>query len=363
MADVEIRRLDDGTVRITGAPDPQGPDFTRAVLDASGAHLVWPDVTDLGLPNADVHDLPRAQEWLWAVYGERVAKACAAGETGPVAAEDTDLARVAARLAFGHWAARWWPASHLDGIPALAPDLLGVELAALTYQCQQLLDGSADDLLAELIEEHQSAVEPLIGWPPAEPVLRLVDEAADSLGLDGEPLRRLRSALDRPPVDAPVPLLARPEEYSLAAGDTGPATGRVIARGSGVNDWRRYPPGFVDAAEGAVSWTARAIGARRQVEVDAVAGDLPPAAGMLLAADVRVADTAIRVPLARHDDRWTGRADLTASGPIEVGVLLPGFDPGIDDDTRADREAVRALARRRLAGATDPFLAEIVAGA
>ncbi|MFD9075362.1 hypothetical protein ACFVZ2_36005, partial [Streptomyces lasiicapitis] len=37
--------------------------------------------------------------------------------------------------------------------------------------------------------------------------------------------------------------------------------------------------------------------------------------------------------------------------PVEVGVLLPGFDPGAGPAGRADRDAVRALARRRLAAA------------
>lgn len=347
MATVEVVRSADGDIRITAVPDPGGPDFTRAVLDVAGALLVWPDVADLGLPNADVHDPGQAQRWLWAVYGEEVALACAARETARVPVTGTALAVTAARLAFGHWAARWWPASHLDGIPALAPDVLGLELAALSYQCQELLDGSPDDLVAELIGEHRAALGTLIGWPEAEPVLRLVREAADNIGLD---LVEEKSAEGRP-------------EYALAAGGPGVAGGRVIARGSGVNDWRRYPPGLVDASEGAVSWAARAIGARRLVEVDAVAGELVPSADTRPAAEVRVDGAAIRLPLARHDDQWTGRADLAASGRIEVGVLLPGFDPGAGEDTRADREAIRALVRRRLSEPTDPFLAEIVAGA
>lgn len=50
----------------------------------------------------------------------------------------------------------------------------------------------------------------------------------------------------------------------------------MIARGSGTNDWCRYPPGFVDAAENAVSWTAYALGADRRIEVEVVAGIAAP---------------------------------------------------------------------------------------
>lgn len=409
--EVQVTRAGDGTVRVGG--EPAGPAFTRAVLDVAGAVLTWPVLGEPGLPTAEVHDAGRAQQWLWALYGERVAVAvhrCAAGEPGvvTVAAEVTGLAGSAARLALGHWAARWWPASYVDGIPALEPDVLGLELASLTHQCQQFFDGSGDqtdDCVAELIEEHQAALDPLIHWWRAAPrpaatarrlesVLRLVAGAADGAGPDGPALRRLRSALDPapapgldPPADLDRPagapldlgaLFAGPGEYALTAGGPLVAGGRVIARGSGNNDWLRYPPGFVDAAEEAVSWTARAAGAHRRIEVEVVAGATAPAAALLVA-EVRVnGGPADRVPLARREDMWTGRADLdlpTDAVPpgIEVGVLLPGFDPGPGaPGDAAHRDTVRALARRRLAGAArplpyaayaGPFLAEIAAAA
>jgi hypothetical protein len=186
-------------------------------------------------------------------------------------------------------------------------------------------------------------------------------------------------------------LFDRRDGYALAAGDTPGAGGRVIARGSGTNDWRRYPPGFVDAAEHAVSWTARALGARRRVEAEAVAHPAAPTAGATLAAEVHVdGGGPYRIPLTRRDDVWTGHADLTPqlstgalSPRVEVGVLLPGFDPGRRGapEAAADRgrrDAVRALVRRRLAAAATPpaqddrplfddcsapFLAETVAAA
>lgn len=395
MVDVDVSRTDDGTIRISDGRDDNGPDFIRAVLDVAGGVLLWPDVAALGLPAADVYDARRAQQWVWAFYGERAAvavHACAAGRADElrVPAEVTGLAHTAARLAFGHWAARWWPASYLDRIPALAPDLLGLELAALTYQCQQMFDEfSDDDRVGELIDEHQAALDPLVRWWRTVPgetglarsidgVLRLIDAAADSVGLDGEALRALQSTLGQTAAGVSAAsvelatLFARRGDYALAAGDPGVTGGRLIARGLGVNDWRRYPPGFVDAAEDAVSWVTRAIGARRQIEVGVVAGVLPPAGGVLLAAEARVAGGATnRIPLERRDDLWTGRIDLdipaTGDARIELGVLLPGFDPGAGGNGRVHRDAVRTLARRRLAAAvrptepTEAFLAEVVA--
>lgn len=397
---------DDGTIRILATSPVGGPDFTRAVLDVAGAVLTWPVLGDAGLPTAEIHDVTRAQQWLWAVYGERAAAAvhaCATGELTEVRVpvDLTPLAGSVARLGLGHWAARWWPASHLDGIPALQPDVLGLELAALTHECQQLFDDEGDqpdDCVAELIGDHQVALDPLIQWwhatPPSsdtahrlESVLRSVDDAADGAGLDGEDLRRLRSALDRPRPDGtsvdPASLFVRHDEYALAAGEPLVTGGRLIARGAGTNDWRRYPPGFVDASESAVSWTARALGARRQIEVEVVAHIAAPVTAVPLAAEVRVNDgPPNRMPLSRRVDVWTGRADLDLPASeteprIELGVLLPGFDPGPGSEGGAERDAIRALVRRRLAaaaaaqpdalnsppydGTSGPFLAEIAA--
>ncbi|KQX26953.1 hypothetical protein ASD97_38780 [Streptomyces sp. Root63] len=389
-----VTRVEDGTVRIAGPS--VGPAFTRAVLEVAGAVLTWPVLGPAGLPAAEIHDVGQAQQWLWAVYGERAAAAVDAVASGTPTAEltlperPTALAGSAARLALGHWTADWWPTSYLDGIPALEPDVLGLELAALTHECQQLLHESAELDGLELLEEHLAALDPLIRWrqsadPPRrlDRVLRLTDDAADNAGLDGEALRHLRSALDQDhrPTATPLDLaelFLRHKEFTLAAGALRTASGRVIARGSGTNDWCRYPPGFVDAAENAVSWTAYALGADRRIEVEVVAGIAAPVGGVHLAAEVHVdGSPPNRVPLARRDDVWTGRVDLdipaSTTPSMEVGILLPGFDPGPGADHRAAREAVRGLARHRLGVATaphdskaahpEPFLAEIAAAA
>ncbi|MFJ2787257.1 MULTISPECIES: hypothetical protein [unclassified Streptomyces] len=411
-----------------GRPDERvaAPEFAQAVLDVAGAVLVRPVLGAPGPPVAEIHDPVRAQQWLWALYGERVAAAVhavragsapygpagghggspGAGARGAVAgngihdadapgkrapgvrvpAESSALAGAAARLGLAHWAARWWPASYGDGVAVLEPGLLALESAALTHRCQQLFDDGGDqpdDCAAELIGAHPGALGPLLQWWRAEPrttdtarhldgVLRLIVDAADCAGLDGTELRELRSALERghdqgrtgAPADLGA-LFARRSGYALAAGAPALSGGRVIARGYGTNDWCRYPPGLVDASEEAVSWTARAVGARRLVEIEAVAHVAAPVTGVPLVAEIAVnGGGPLRVPLARRDDLWTGRAEVdlgagpSGAGPapphVRVGVLLPGFDPGAGPAASAGRAAVRALARRRLAAAALP---------
>lgn len=150
---VRVALAEDGTVRVTAgradAVRATGLAFDRAVLGVAGAVLTWPVLGPPGLPDAEIHDVGRAQQWLWTVYGETVAgtvdaagmvheaRAGATDEPGtvdgagagtvgatgasapvsvPVTAPAVDaragaLAGSAARLALGHWAARWWPAS------------------------------------------------------------------------------------------------------------------------------------------------------------------------------------------------------------------------------------------------------------
>ncbi|WP_264349557.1 hypothetical protein [Streptomyces milbemycinicus] len=143
---IHVAQGADGTIRVAaGSPvfthddvDAPGPDFARSVLDVAGAVLVWPILGEPRPPVAEVHDVGRALEWLWAVYGEPTAAAvhaCAAGggEVSPVPVDLGALAGAAARLGLAHWAARWWPASYTDGIAVLEPDVLGLESAALTH--------------------------------------------------------------------------------------------------------------------------------------------------------------------------------------------------------------------------------------
>ncbi|MFL1440103.1 hypothetical protein [Nocardiopsis protaetiae] len=365
MTDVEITAVEGGvTVAVVDRPAAP-PVFASSVVDAEGGLLTWPDVTTTDLPDAHLDDVSAAQGWLWDLYGPDTARAVAAAGTAPVRvpADPGDLARPLAALALGHWAARWWPASRLDGVPALDTDLLGLELAALAHRCHRALP---PDTAAELLLEHRAGIGALLDEAPPGLAAALA-ALADSEGLAGEDLDALLGAAAAP---AAPP---RADDYALAAGPGTPRHARTLARGHGANDWCRYPAGFVDAAENAVSWAVHARGAQRAIEVHAVMGPLRASAHP--AADVvpRPGAAPVRVPLAPDGDAWTGTADLdlpaTAAPAPRVAVLLPGFDPGPSGPgAAATRDRLRALAARRIdlargapagPGEPPPFAAEV----
>ncbi|MFL1428103.1 MULTISPECIES: hypothetical protein, partial [unclassified Nocardiopsis] len=165
MTDVEITAVEGGvTVAVVDRPAAP-PVFASSVVDAEGGLLTWPDVTTTDLPDAHLDDVSAAQGWLWDLYGPDTARAVAAAGTAPVRvpADPGDLARPLAALALGHWAARWWPASRLDGVPALDTDLLGLELAALAHRCHRALP---PDTAAELLLEHRAGIGALLDEAP-----------------------------------------------------------------------------------------------------------------------------------------------------------------------------------------------------
>ena len=124
-----------GTVRIERAPDGVwviAPDDAPSVLDDAagihvavlevlGGHLSWSVLAEHAVPAAVIDDVDSAQNWLWAVFGEEVALAVAAGSGTEisVAPARPRVADGARRLAYAHWAARWWPTSTIDALPPL----------------------------------------------------------------------------------------------------------------------------------------------------------------------------------------------------------------------------------------------------
>ncbi|MFI2556546.1 hypothetical protein [Nocardia farcinica] len=336
---VQLRRVESDLWEIAppGAPsvlDP-APALDTLVLEVVGGHLSWSLLSGSRVPAAVLHDLDAAQDWLWAVYGEPVAVAAAsvappgAGDGPPVTltAEPArpGILRAAWRLAYAHWAARWWPASTVDGIPALDQRLLDEEITTLTDDCDLLVDG-AD------------------AQPPVH-----------------EP--------------TPVPVTARAEDYALAAGAaTGdPGGALTFGRGSGGWDWRRCPPGLLDASEHAVSWELTRAAGRTLVRVRAVAAPgLSGAVPVHLRPHARV-DTgheAVDIALELVGDTWSGSADTDAETVSSVRVYVPGVGPAIDDESGSvARERIRAFARNRLhraAPAADddrPLRAELAAAA
>lgn len=296
-------------------PPPEAPDVDAAVLDVAGGHLTWSVLSDDG-PVAVIDDLDAAQSWIWAVYGEAVAVADI-GSTVDAEPALPELLAAASRLAHAHWAARWWPASTIDAIPALDEALLAADLAELTAECELLF---------------------------------AADEAEEA--------------------PAAVPAAVSSSAYALAAGPaTGPDNGILLSRGTTGTDWRRVPPGLVDASEQAVSWQVSRVAAQTVVAVSAVpAPGLPTAVPAHLWPHATV--TGEDIPLRFGEDAWVGDSALPGTtGPqITVDVHLPGLPVPSDPGDRSLRMRVRAFVHARLdairAGTlTDPLRAETAAAA
>ncbi|MFE3953811.1 hypothetical protein ACFXPS_06445 [Nocardia sp. NPDC059091] len=343
---VTIHRYPDGLRGIVPVGDPAalhvapGPD--SMVLEVVGGHLIWSVLAGQELPAALIDDVDAAQEWVWALYGESAALALDSVRPGGpvVTADDQPVPAVATgerpvevpaapvlrsqavsarRLAYAHWASRWWPASALDGIADLDPALLDRDIALLTEECELLVDG--------------------------------VDALA-------------------PPAPAYLETSLRASDYALAAGDEArPGGTLVLARGTGGWDWRRCPPGLVDASESAVSWElVRDAGATSMAIAVAAHPGLPDAVPAHLRPWARI-DTGrgeLDTELRAADDTWIGESVLSApASAVRVAIHIPGFGPDPEagpasaDDAATDtaaalRRQIRDFAAARLRTAADP---------
>ncbi|WP_040784834.1 hypothetical protein [Nocardia pneumoniae] len=300
------------------------------VLEVAGGHLTWSLLAGHATPAAVIDDRSLAQEWVWAVYGQEVSLALDEldADTREYTVEPAlpDLAARIWRLAYARWAARWWPASTLDGIAPLDEHLLEDEIAALSEECELIVDG------ADVLEQTPGRAE----------------------------------------------TLGRAEDYALAAGPVATVApgALILARGTAGWDWRRCPPGLLDASERAVSWeVVRAAGATI-VRVSAVAAPLSAVdvpAHLHPRARVQAAD-AVDVPLIRDGELW--HAETAAPAGSESGVAVQIYVPGVGaDEPEADavdrRARIRALVMARLRRTADapdnpvesPLLAEIAAAA
>ncbi|MDR7168647.1 hypothetical protein J2W56_002378 [Nocardia kruczakiae] len=287
MPEAVILHHDDEVVIVSPAGAPTVHDATPGldtlVLEVIGGHLSWSLLSGHTVPAAVLHDPDAAQDWLWAVYGEPVALAVADGRSGELTATPArpELAYAARQLGYAQWAAQWWPASTIDGIPALDPDVLGRDIAALTESCDLIVDGSD--------------AQP---WPVG------------------------------PPVDAVAP---RRQDYALAAGpaDAG-RTGLVLATGTSGWDWRRCPAGVVDASEFAVSWRLARESGSTSVEVRAAAAPHLDAGlpGYLWPHARVVTDSAPTVLALRlNGDTWVGGTLVDAENVVRVDIYVPGAGP------------------------------------
>ncbi|RDG30380.1 hypothetical protein DVH02_34285 [Streptomyces corynorhini] len=256
----------------------------------------------------------------------------------------------------------------IDAVPPLDEGLLAAEIGELTDECDLLL--GAEDREGEWEWEQEQEQE------------REQERERAGAGEGSAPVG------DRPH-SAP-----RATDYALAAGPatttaaTAEADGMTLSRGTGGSDWRRYPPGLIDASERAVSWEVVRASARTTLTVRAVAAPGPATVDPRLTprATVDGASGPLEVGLRLVDDLWLGSAGLPDphTGGLTVDLHLPGFGtpPRLPDEDRAthqeaaaheDRAARRAVrtrvrnfVRHRLSGAPSatPLLrAEIAAAA
>ncbi|MER0246761.1 hypothetical protein AAHZ94_33285, partial [Streptomyces sp. HSW2009] len=125
--------------------DPE-PGVDVALLEVAGGHLTWSVLDAHREPVAVLDEPAAAQGWVWALYGEPAALALAVAAKAvpgppvevPVSPGLPELAADARSWAYAQWAARWWPASSLDAVPALDARALADDLARLAVRCDLL---------------------------------------------------------------------------------------------------------------------------------------------------------------------------------------------------------------------------------
>ncbi|MFD3706506.1 hypothetical protein ACFWUP_25505 [Nocardia sp. NPDC058658] len=371
MTVVDLRRAEPGLLVIApdGAPlvTDAAPGLDVLVLEVVGGHLSW--ALDGGeLPAAVLDDVEAAQDWVWAVYGEAVALVVAGNHPQSLTAEPArpDLVTALRRLAYAHWASRWWPASTVDGIPSLDARLLLDEIESLSGTCEMVLDANSGD--------GESALSGGAGLREME--IEHGDNAGSDDGGGASGSRKQDGAAGRR-ADSHGESRGRADDYALAAGGQDRVGGLIVARGSGGWDWRRCPPGILDASEQAVSWqVTRASGvSTAQVSVVAapdcrstVPDHLRPFARVRsVAPDDRAASPPsadVAIALQLRGDVWTGTAEIpgTPETSLEVTVFVPAVGPAEPaEDEAAARDRIRGFARRRLAGGDLRLNAETVA--
>lgn len=353
----------------SSGPEVTGPPVL-AVLEVAGAVLAWTvdDPAGADAARITITDVTAAH-WLWRVVGSDGHAAVAAALDGrivsgsvdvPGAEPAVDALNPLRRIAIGHWARRWWPASLRDGIAGLDGALLDAELAVALVAAEDYLDEDAVDAeVRELLAGHRGAL--AAHREAGDPrVVALVDacrELAEDAGV----------------WDATLPALdvasARRADYALAAGAGGgggiPA---AVADGTGSLNWDAVPPGVFDAADHTVSWRVDAgdDGVAATVRV-AVAGGLSASgievrldAGGITGRGALDADGVARVELVGDGAPLTGDSawnhDWTSTS-VDVGADVPAAPAAAELRSRA-----RDYARARLGRpGPDAFLAEILA--
>ncbi|MCA2209709.1 hypothetical protein [Nocardia rosealba] len=341
---------------VTVGPGPLITDISAPldamVLEVVGGHLSWSVLDDRQMPAAVLDDADAAQDWLWAIYGESVALAVADGVDGELATEPAraDLVVALRRLAYAHWASRWWPASTVDGIPALDPNLLDEEIRQLSERCEMVLADSE-----------------LIGIGTGEDLADLTYRRDAPAQQSAPPARSTQSGDDAtgPMAEAGHESTSRADDYALAAGGTRAGDGLVMTRGSGDWDWRRCPPGLFDAGGNTLSWNVVRSSGGSKVRVTVVAApDCPPNVPEHLRPRVGLGfdigtELFVTIGLKLRTDSWSAEIQLPEGVETftTLSVFVPGVGPESTHDESAERARIRDFVRRRLTGqTTDPLL-------
>jgi len=306
-----------------------------ALLETAGALLIW-DVADPDVPAASVWDPALAIDVAWQVYGPEAVPALL-GQTDafePSPAPALDHARRAALVA---WAAAWWPASTLAGVPPLDPRILSVERADALLAVEHLLDG--EELLLAALADGLVAGRALRLAPGIHAAVRPALTA-----LEG---RLEEAAADRGitagSAAATVPARA---DLALAASATVRSTAGVLAEGTRPLDLSAFAPGTVDAA-GSAHWQARSGQSDVVLEVSAprAPSSSPTDPGPLDAVFAGIALT-----LRPEPGRFAG----SISVPVTILLTPPDArtltlaSPGYRGHGDVDAEALLAIAHARL---------------
>ncbi|MFD6268143.1 hypothetical protein [Nocardia asteroides] len=338
------------------------PALDVLVLDVLGGHLSWSLLAGQTLPAAVLDDPDAAQDWLWAVYGESVALAVADGQRRALDAEPAraELVESLRRLAYAHWAARWWPASTIDDIPALDPALLATDIAELAETCEIAIADPSDDLASSEnftastgYDLHSAAPHTSTANFGADPAASSGTSAISGDG-SGTNVEAGAGAVDDDAVASGTrENRGRADDYALAAGGDAGAGGLVLGRGSTGWDWRRCPPGLLDAGDQAVSWQVTRADGVSTVRISVVAAPDSPRdvdAHLRPHARLTTGSSATEVALRHRGDAWLGAAQLTevVDGTLSVDVFVPGVGPADPRDEAESRHRIRAFARARL---------------
>jgi len=307
-----------------------------ALLETAGALLIWDVAAPDAPPAASVWDPVLAIDVAWQVYGPEAIPVLLgqADAFEPVPAPPLDHAR---RAALAAWAAAWWPASTLAGVPPLDPRILTLEQADALLAMEHLLDGDelllaalADGLVAARALRLASGIDAAV-LPALAALEARIEEAAEDRGVTAD--------------SAAATMPAR-EDFALAASDTVRSATGVLAEGTEPLDLSAFAPGTVDAA-GTARWQVRSGHSDVVLEISAPrAPAIPPTDPEPLDAVFAGVALTLRPEPGRFAGSLAVPATILLTPPDARTLTLAS--PGYRGHGDVDADALLAVARARL---------------